>query len=197
MKKFFDHNYYIINQKVQFLKMANEYQVMDDSGQPIGKVKEKIGGGGFILRLLINKAMLPFKLEIVDNNEQVQATISRGFTFFMSKIQVTMPDGTSPFTIKQRFKMFSAGFTILDQSGQKIGEINGDWKAWNFKIVDISGTEIGRINKQWAGALKELFTTADKYMVTLDRGDIEYHKKVAIISAAITVDMVLKNGNNR
>jgi uncharacterized protein YxjI len=197
MKKFFDHNYYIINQKVQLLKMANEYQVLDDTGQPIGKVKEKLGSGGFILRLLINKAMLPFKLEIADNNEQVQATISRGFTFFMSKIQVTMPDGSAPFFIKQKFKMFKAQFDILDQSGQKIGSINGDWKAWNFSIVDMSGTEIGRINKQWAGALKELFTTADKYMVTLDKGDIEYHKKVAIISAAITVDMVLKNGNNR
>jgi uncharacterized protein YxjI len=197
MKKFFDHQNYIINQKVQFLKMANEYQVLDDNGEQIGKVKEKLGGGGFILRLLINKAMLPFKLEIVDNNEQVQATISRGVTFFMSKIQVTMPDGSAPFTIKQKFKMFKAGFEILDQSGQKIGSINGDWKAWNFSIVDISGSEIGRINKQWAGALKELFTTADKYMVTLDRSDIEYHKKVAIVSAAITVDMVLKNGNNR
>jgi len=197
MKKFFDHSYYIINQKVQLLKMANEYQVLDDSGQPIGKVKERLGGGGFILRLLINKAMLPFKLEITDNNEQVQATISRGFTFFMSKIQVTMPDGSAPFFIKQKFKMFKAQFDILDQSSQKIGSINGDWKAWNFSIVDMSGAEIGRVNKQWAGALKELFTTADKYMVTLDRSDIEYHKKVAIISAAITIDMVLKNGNNR
>src|SRR5687768_4715551 len=104
MKKFFDHNLYIINQKVQLLQMANEYQVLDDTGQQIGKVKEKLGGGGFILRLLINKAMLPFKLEIIDNNEQIQATISRGFTFFMSKIQVTMPDGSAPFFIKQKFK---------------------------------------------------------------------------------------------
>lgn len=196
MKNFFDHQYYIINQKVNFLKMANEYQVMDDSGQQIGKVKERLSGGAAILRFIINKAMLPFKLEIIDANEQVQATLSRGFTFFMSKITVTLPDGSPPFYIKQRFKMFSAGFTILDQSGQKIGEISGDWKAWNFSITDISGSEVGRVNKQWAGALKELFTTADKYMVTFDRKDMEYHKKVAIISAAITIDMVLKERKN-
>jgi len=196
MKKFFDHQNYVINQKVQFLKIANEYQVLDDTGNPIGKVKEKVGGAAMLLRFLINKAMLPFKLEIVDNNEQVQATISRGFTFFMSKITVTMPDGTAPFYIKQRFKLLSAGFTILDSSQQKIGDISGDWKAWNFTITDISGTEIGRVNKKWGGALKELFTTADKYMVSFDRTEMEYHKKVAIISAAITIDMVLKDGKN-
>ena len=196
MKKFFDHQHFIINQKVQFLKIANEYQVLDDTGQPIGKVKERVSGSAAILRFIINKNMLPFKLEIVDANEQVQATISRGFTFFMSKITVTLPDGSAPFYIKQKFKMLRASFSILDQSNQQIGEINGDWKAWNFTITDISGTEIGRVNKQWAGALKELFTTADKYMVSFDRQDMEYRKKVAIVSAAITIDMVLKDGKN-
>ncbi len=196
MKKFFDHDLYIINQKVNFLKIANKYEVFDDNGQQIGAIQQRLSGGAAFLRLIINRAMLPFKLEILDLNEQVQATISRGFTFFMSKIIVTLPDGSPPFYIKQRFKFLSAGFTILDSSQQKIGEISGDWKAWNFTITDMSGSEIGRVNKQWAGALKELFTTADKYMVTLDRSDMEYHKKVAIVSAAITIDMVLKERKN-
>ncbi len=192
MKKFFDHNLYIINQKVNYFKMANEYEVLDENALPIGKIKQRLSGGAAILRLFLNRAMLPFKLEILDVNEQVQATISRGFTFFMSKIAVTTPDGSPPFYIKQKFTFLKSSFHIIDQSGQKVGEIAGDWKAWNFTITDMSGSEIGRVNKQWAGALKELFTTADKYMVTLDRSEIEYHKKVAIISAAITIDMVLK-----
>jgi len=196
MKKFFDHSHFIINQKVQFLKIANEYQVMDDSGQTIGKIKEKVGGAAALLRLFMNKSMLPFHLDILDANDQVQATISRGFTFFMSKITVKTPDGSPPFYIKQKFTMIKTVFTILDASEQKVGDIKGDWKAWNFSITDVSGTEIGRINKKWGGALKEIFTTADKYMVTFDRQDMEYHKKVAIVSAAITVDMVLKDGKN-
>lgn len=196
MKKFFDHQYFIINQKVNFLKMANSYEVLDENALPIGKVNQKLSSGAAILRLFLNKAMLPFKLEIVDTHEQVQATISRGFTFFMSKIAVTMPDGSAPFYIKQKFTLLKSSFHILDQSGQKIGEIAGDWKAWNFSITDMSGTEIGRVNKQWAGGLKEIFTTADKYMVSFDKQDMEYHKKVAIVSAAITIDMVLKERKN-
>lgn len=193
MTKFFDHQTYIINQKVNFLKMANEYEVLDENALPIGKIKQRLSGGAAVLRLFLNKAMLPFKLEILDANEQVQATISRGFTFFMSKIAVTMPDGSAPFYIKQKFTLLKSSFQILDSSQQKVGEIAGDWKAWNFAIIDSkTGSEIGRVNKQWAGALKEMFTTADKYMVTLDRSDMDYHKKVAIVSAAITIDMVLK-----
>lgn len=196
MKKFFDHNVFIINQKVQFLKMANEYDVLDENALPIGKIKQRLSGGAAVLRLFLNRAMLPFTLEILDSHEQVQATISRGFTFFMSKITVTIPGSPTPFFIKQKFTLLKSSFHILDQSGQKIGEIMGDWKAWNFSILDMSGTEIGRVNKQWAGALKELFTTADKYMVTIDRNEMEYHKKVAILSAAITIDMVLKERKN-
>jgi len=178
------------------LSISNEYQVLDQSGQDLGKVKERVSGGAAILRFFINKAMLPFKLEIVDTNEQVQATISRGFTFFMSKIQVTMPDGSHPFFIKQKFTFLKSNFQILDHQNQKIGEITGDWKAWNFLITDISGREIGRVNKKWAGALKEIFTDADKYVVTFEKQDMEYHKKVAIVSAAITIDMVLKEKKN-
>lgn len=196
MKKFFDHQVYIINQKVNFLKMANEYEVLDENALPIGKIKQRLSGGAAILRLFLNRAMLPFTLEILDAHEQVQATISRGFTFFMSKITVTIPGSTAPFYIKQKFTLLKSSFHILDQSGQKIGEIQGDWKAWNFSILDMSGSEIGRVNKQWAGALKELFTTADKYMVTIDKSDMEYYKKVAILSAAITIDMVLKERKN-
>lgn len=196
MNKFFDHNTFIINQKVNFLKFANEYEVLDENALPIGKIKQRLSGGGVVLRLLLNKSMLPFKLEIVDANEHVQATISRGFTFFMSKITVTLPDGSPPFYIKQKFTFLKSNFQILDQSGQKVGDISGDWKAWNFTISDMSGTEIGRVNKQWAGAVKEIFTTADKYMVTIDRSDMEYNKKVAIVSAAITIDMVLKERKN-
>ena len=32
-----------------------------------------------------------------------------------------------------------------------------------FKIFNNEGQQIGTVNKKWAGALKEIFTTADKY----------------------------------
>jgi hypothetical protein len=40
--------------------------------------------------------------------------------------------------------------------------------------------------------MKELFTSADKYNVILNEGFKDTENKIAILSSAITIDMVLK-----
>lgn len=192
MSNFFDTNSYFIDEKVNFLKFENCYKVFNDAGVQIGAINQKLSGGDKILRLLLNKAMLPFQLDIVNENNEVQASVKRGWTFFMSKIIITDATGIPIGSIKQKFKMFKPTFQILDNSGQYIGEITGDWKAWNFIIKDGTGNQIGLITKKWAGAVKELFTTADKYNVTLDPSYSNTGNKIKIIAAAITIDMVLK-----
>ena len=76
-----------------------------------------------------------------------------------------------------------------------MAEITGDWKAWNFSIKNPEGEEIGRISKKWAGAMKELFTSADKYNVSINPEYPEEENKIAIICSAITIEMVLKEQN--
>ena len=41
--------------------------------------------------------------------------------------------------------------------------------------------------------MREIFTNADKYNVHIDPNYTQNKHKVAILSAAITIDMVLKN----
>ncbi|MEJ0033396.1 MAG: hypothetical protein WDO15_25040 [Bacteroidota bacterium] len=43
-----------------------------------------------------------------------------------------------------------------------------------------------------AGAVKEIFTTADKYVVSLDPSYSNMMNKIIVLSSAITIDMVLK-----
>jgi len=190
---FFLSDEYFIDEKVNFLKFANEYKVYNEKAEQIGLIKQRISGWHKVLRLLINKAMMPFTLEILDSNNVLQATIYRGWTFWMSKIIVTDPQGVEVGTIQQKFKFFKPTFTISEPvSGSEIAKISGDWKAWNFTISNKDGLEIGKINKKWAGALKEVFTTADKYNVSIDPQYAESNQKVAIVATAITIDMVLK-----
>jgi len=190
---FFLSDEYFIDEKVNFLKFANEYKVYNDQGAQIGIIKQRISGWQKALTLLVDKRMMPFKLEITDTNDQLQATITRGWTFWMSKIIVTDPLGIEVGIIKQKFKFFKPTFTISNPtSGEEIAKISGDWKAWNFSITNNAGAEMGKINKKWAGALKEVFTTADKYNVSIDPSYAESNQKVAIVATAITIDMVLK-----
>jgi uncharacterized protein YxjI len=189
---FFDGHDYFIDEKVNLFKFENAYKIFDEKGENIGAVKQILTFGQKALRFLVDKRMLPFKLNIVNNDDELQAVISRGFTFFMSKIIINDAYETPIAIIKQKFKFFKPTFKIEQPDGELIAEITGDWKAWNFVIKDSNQIEMGSISKKWAGALKEIFTTADKYNVHIDPLYSQNKHKVAILSAAITIDMVLK-----
>jgi uncharacterized protein YxjI len=189
---FFESNSYFIDEKVNFLKFENAYNVYNDKGENIGAIKQSLRAWHKVLRLLINKAMLPFVLEIYNSQNQLESTISRDWTFFMSKITIADGRGNKIGTIQQKFKFFKPTFKIFNPSEVQVAEITGDWKAWNFVIKDATNMQIGTITKKWAGAMQEIFTTADKYNVSIDPKFADRGSKIAVISAAITIDMVLK-----
>lgn len=190
---FFEGNDYFIEEKVGLLKFANKYKVFDVQGTQVGMITQQVPGWQKVLRVLGNiKAMMPFMLEVQNMDGEVQATIKRGWTFFMSKIQLLDSQGNGLGSITQKFKFFKPTFLINDGQDNLIAKITGDWKAWNFTIEDAGGNSIGTISKKWNGFMKEAFTTADKYVVSIQPSLQEDLRKVAIVSAAITIDMVLK-----
>jgi uncharacterized protein YxjI len=189
---FFRSNNYFIDENVDFFKFENSYKLYDDTGVNIGAIYQKLTIGQKLLRVVFNKSMLPFMLEIKDLDGNMQATISRGWTFWMSKITITDGSGKLAGTIKQKFKFFKPEFVISDNNGLETAKIIGDWKAWSFLIQDNNQQTIGTIDKKWAGAMKEIFTSADKYNVTLNSEIKDNLRKIAILSSAITIDMVLK-----
>jgi len=189
---FFDSNSYFIDEKVNYFKFENCYKVFNNKGNEIGSVNQKLSVGQKLLRLLLNKNMLPFQLEIKDSTGNLQTSISRDWTFFMSTITIDDSKGNTIGSIKQKFKLFKPTFKIYNKSEQLVAVITGDWKAWNFQINDSYNKQIGTISKKWNGAMKEIFTTADKYNVDLNSGYTDVSNKMAILSSAITIDMVLK-----
>ena len=189
---FFESNDYFVDEKVNFFKFGNTYKVFNDKGEDIGIINQKLTTGQKILRLFLKKPMLPFLLEIRNSQDQLEASITRGWTFFLSKIEIKDGNGEVIGIIKQKFKLFKPTFKIYDQADQLIAEISGDWKAWNFTIFDALNNQIGSISKKWAGAMKEIFTTADKYNVHIDAVYANQKNKIAILASAITIDMVLK-----
>lgn len=193
---FFDWHNYFIDEKVNYFKFENQYKVFNDQGQNIGSINQRLSFGQKALRLLLNKAMLPFRLEIRDSNDVLIASISRGWTFWMSKITISSGDNREIGTVRQKFKLFKPTFDIFNHEQTQVAQITGDWKAWNFVINNETGVQIGTINKKWAGAMKEIFTSADKYLVNIDPSYANAINKIIILSAAITIDMVMKESKN-
>jgi uncharacterized protein YxjI len=193
---FFLRDEYFVDEKVRVFGIRNEYKVFDNQGLQIGFVKQVMSNAEKFLTLLINKSMMPFVFEIQDAEERVITIIRRGWTIWMSKIEITTADGVILGYVRQRFQFFKPLFEIHNANGEKIAQIQGDFFAWNFTITNNEEKEIGKITKKWAGVAKEFFTSADKYLVSIDQSVAEDTNKIAILSAAITIDMLFKENSN-
>jgi uncharacterized protein YxjI len=191
IENFFKNNNYFIDEKVQFLKFTNTYKVYDSSGSQIGAIEESMPAGLKALSMILSRAVMPFTLDIMDMEQNILVKIKRGWTFLMSKISIYDGGGNEIARIRQQFKVFKPTFRITDVNDVPLAVISGDWKAWNFTITEAEDRQIGTITKKWNGILKETFTTADKYIVSINP-ETEGIKRIATLATAITVDMVLK-----
>jgi uncharacterized protein YxjI len=188
---FFTGSDFFIDEKIMVFKFRNEYRIYDALANPIGGIVQKKIFSYKLLRIFFKKTILPFTFFIVDENHNTLITIKRGWTLILSRIVITDKDGSLLGYIRQKFRMIKPRFKIYDADRRLIAEINGDWKAWNFVITDKHHISIGAIDKQWNGIRRELFTTSDKYHVSV-LPDISQRDKKLIIATAVTIDRILK-----
>lgn len=192
-----NRNIYFIRERVGFLKLADTYDILDPQTQAqLGIAKERPGGFIHVLRFFFNKQMLPTCVFVYEgDNPEDEArllfSIRRGFTLFRSKVQIV--DRTGNVIGWFQSKAFSLGgaFRVFDAAGNEVALIKGDWKGWNFRFLDQAGNELGAITKKWAGIGKELFTSADNYMITLKQAS-EPTKAILLLAAGLAVDTVFK-----
>ena len=189
MENLFDKETIVVNQK--FTIINNEYQILDESGAEIGFVKEQASSLESILKLFMSKKLLPWKMDILDPQKNVLISISKGLTFFLSKISVKNAAGVEIAQIKQNFAL-KPKFEVCNTAGAVIASVEGNFIAWDFKVTDAQGNQIGTVNKQYGGLAKEIFTDSDKYVVKIDKSLSDPTLRSAVISAACIIDKVLK-----
>ena len=146
-----------------------------------------------LLRFLINKR-LPTTVEVREREGgHVLLTISRGVTLLRSHVTVTDSVGKQIGLFKSKLFSIGGGFHVLDGLQQPVAEIKGDWKGWNFRFLTPEGNEIGRVTKKWAGLGKELFTSADNYIIALNEtAAIRPDAAPLLLAAGLAIDTVFK-----
>jgi uncharacterized protein YxjI len=189
---FFEGNQFVIDQKVKLIRLSNEYTVYNEEGTQIGKVQQRIKGIHKFFMFLLSKKMFPFHLYVLDNEGNELSSLHRSWTFWLSKIEIHNANGEVIGYLKQKFAFLKPKFEISDHQQNYVGNITGDWKAWDFKIKDKNENDIGEINKKWAGAVKEFFTSSDKYRVSIIPSVTEDANKIVLITTALAIDMLMK-----
>ena len=190
---------FFIKEHIGVFKLSNAYDIIDPlTGDKVGLAQEKPTGFILALRLLVDKRMLPTKVEIIENPDEhghgkTIVTIQRGFTLLRSKVKVLLNGEKEIGYLKSKLLSLGGGFRIFDTSDHQVAEVKGDWKGWNFKLLDMSGREIGTITKKWAGLGKEMFSTADNYMIAIadsDKRNLE--AKALLLAAGMAIDTIYK-----
>ena len=175
-------------------KLTDTFDILDPaSGQTIGIAREEPPGWAKWLRLLVNKQMLPTSVNIYEHEGAPPVlSIHRGFTFLRSKVDV-VAGGQSLGYFKSKLFSIGGGFNVFDNQNQQVAEVKGNWKGWDFKFVTAQGREIGAVTKKWAGLGRELFTSADNYIITLN--DLTGSSPAAsalLLAAGLAIDIVFK-----
>ena len=186
---------FLIKERVGFLKLVDTFDIYDPStGAQVGIARENIGILVKLLRVLINKRLLPTTVEVREREDgHVVLTISRGPTLLRSHVTVTDSVGKQIGLFKSKLFSIGGGFHVLDGLQQPVAEIKGDWKGWNFRFLTPEGNEIGKVTKKWAGLGKELFTSADNYVIALNEtAAIRPDTAPLLLAAGIAIDTVYK-----
>jgi uncharacterized protein YxjI len=191
----FDRRTFFIREHVGLLKLKDTYDILDpETKATLGIAKETTPGWALVLRLLINKSMLPISVAIsVQENDTPLLTLSRGFTFLRSKVWILNASGEKIGYFKSKLFSLGGGFLVYDKLDVKVADIKGDWKGWNFRFLNADGKEIGLVTKKWSGIGKELFTSADNYLISIsDLGKEQTAYGALLLAAGIAIDTVFK-----
>lgn len=188
------NNQYFVKEHVGMFKAANNYDIFDpQTNQKILECREpNLGFFTKLLRFTDYKRMTPFHLEIRTPDGQLAFSVRRGISIFLSKVDVVDENGSIVGYFKQ--KLFSIGgkFDVLSAEDTILCTLKGKWTSWDFRFIQGS-SELASVTKKWAGLGKELFTSADDYMLSInDSVDKDDNIRTLILASVMCIDMVLK-----
>jgi uncharacterized protein YxjI len=187
-------NMYFVKEHTGLFKAANNYDVLDPQTSQIVLLCREDDLGFFtkILRFTDYKRMTPFDVRIKSPDGVTLVRVTRGVSFFMSHVKVLDEHDRVVGGFKQKFFSIGGRFTVLDAQDQPVCTLQGNWTGWDFKFV-AGTTVLAQVSKKWAGLGKELFTSADNYMLTIaDSVRPDDPRRRLLLAAVMSIDMVLK-----
>ncbi len=194
MHQLLKQNLFFIKEHVGMFKAANNFDIYNPDTQELIMTcrEEQLGGFTKLLRFTDYKRMTPFHVEIKSASGEKVLTVKRGVSIFLSNVEVLDENDHLVGRFKQKFFSIGGKFDVLDASDNVVCTLKGKWTSWDFKFMQ-GNDELAGVSKKWAGLGKELFTTADNYMLSINETvRKDEPTRILIVAAVMCIDMVLK-----
>jgi uncharacterized protein YxjI len=117
-------------------------------------------------KLFFDKAFLPLNLSVRDLDGRVILTLEQPRSLFCPTLTARDGEGRVLARFRQTFGLWPR-IEMVAEDGRPLGRLAGDWRARHFQALDASENTIGSIEHQFGGVVRELFTTADDYLIQL------------------------------
>ena len=181
----------LVKERIGLLKLSDTYDLFDpETQQQSGLAKEEVSALVKGLRLLIPKKLMPTTIRVYETEGgPAVLTLRRNVALFRPTVRVEDGNGREIGSLRSKFFSIGGGFLVFDSNGNQIGEVKGNWIGWDFQVLTAEGRELGKVTKKWAGIGRELFTTADNYMVSATDPSANMG---LILAAGLAIDIVLK-----
>jgi len=187
-------NLFLVKEHVGMFKAANNFDIFDPAtGAEILHCREdRLGLLTRLLRFTKYKRMTPFDICVRTPEGRQVLRVTRGVSLFLSSVDVLDERDQRIGGFKQKFFSVGGAFDVLDASDQIVCSLKGSWTGWDFRFT-AGSTEYAHVTKKWAGLGKELFTTADNYVLQISESvSADHPVRMLVLAAVLCIDMVLK-----
>ena len=194
MNSILKRNLYFVKEHIGMFKAANNFDIYDPQTNEMLMTcrEDSLGFLTKMFRFTDYKRMTPFCLEVKTASGAKVMTVKRGISVFLSTVEVLDENDMVVGRFKQKFFSIGGRFNVLNPQNEVVSELKGKWTSWDFKFVN-NDIEYAHVSKKWAGIGKELFTTADNYMLEIfNNVGPNDNMRIMILAAVLSIDMVLK-----
>lgn len=195
MNPLLNNQLFLIKEHIGVFKAANNFDIYNpETGEMMMTCREeKLGFFTKMFRFTKYKMMTPFHVEIKSLSEEPVMSIMRKSSFWgFAPVNVMDEKGNLVGTMKRKFRLGGAKLELNDAMGQLICTLKGNFIGWDFKISK-DDQEWANITKKWAGIGKELFTSADNYILEINHLVPKDDKvRTIMLGAVLCIDFLLK-----
>jgi uncharacterized protein YxjI len=191
----FNRRTYFIREHIGFLKLTDTFDILDaETREPLGYATEENPAWVNLLRLLLQKHRMPTTIVVRNlTDDEPLLRLERGWRFLRSTIRVYKRPNELLGYFESKVLTLGGGFYVYDARGIRVAEVRGNWIGWDFRFLDAAGQPLGLVTKKWAGTGRELFTSADNYLVSLTGpGTPPPDTAALLLAAGLAIDALYK-----
>ena len=172
------------------LESTARYEIWTRDGALLGRVGERSGDLVSLASRWFLQAQRPFEMLVDGTSGGIVMELKRKWSWFMATLEVWDGSGTLVGTIRQRWHFFRRRYELVAVNGRVLARIDSSFfHPWTFPVFagpESNPTQVGLVAKKWGGFLREAFTDADKYAITLPAGDAVL--RYLVFASAVLID---------